>query len=82
MLNIPGTDQLDPHPGALLATRNAIDGMMANEANPQVIRQLTMARQAVDGELGKAVPGIKDVDAKFQELARQSDALTSWWAST
>jgi hypothetical protein len=61
--------------GALLATRNAIDGLMANEQNPQVIRQLTMARRDVDAELGRAVPGIKDVDAKFQELARQSEAL-------
>jgi hypothetical protein len=75
MLNIPGTNELDPHPGALLATRNAIDGLMANEQNPQVIRQLTMARRDVDAELGRAVPGIKDVDAKFQELARQSEAL-------
>jgi hypothetical protein len=75
MLNIPGTDNLDPHPGALLATRNAIDGLMANEQNPQVVRQLTMARRDVDAELARAVPGIKDVDAKFQELARQSEAL-------
>jgi hypothetical protein len=75
MLNIPGTDNLDPHPGALLATRNAIDGLVANEQNPQVIRQLTMARRDVDAELARAVPGIKDVDAKFQELSRQSEAL-------
>lgn len=74
-LNIPGTDQLDPHPRALMATRNAIDGLLTNEDNPQVIRQLSAARQQVDNELGRAVPGIKDVDAKFAELSRQSEAL-------
>jgi hypothetical protein len=74
-LNIPGTDVLDPHPQALLATRQAIDGLMANEANPQVIRQLTIARQQVDQALAASAPGIKDVDAQFAELARQRDAL-------
>lgn len=76
-LNIPGTDQLDPNPQALLATRHAIDGMLTKEDNPDVIRHLTIARNAVDTELTSAVPGIKDVDAAYQELARQSTALAS-----
>lgn len=76
MLDIPGAaGNLDPHPRALLSTRNAIDGMLAEETNPQVIRQLTAARAAVDDELGRAVPGIKDIDAQFAELSRQSTAL-------
>lgn len=75
MLNVPGTDQLDRNPSAMLATRHAIDGMLANEANPDVIRRLTMARQTVDRELTAKVPGIKDVDAQFQELARQNAGL-------
>jgi hypothetical protein len=74
-LNIPGTDQLDPHPRALFATREAIDGKLSTETNSKVIRQLTMARQEVDNELQKAVPGIKAVDAKWQELKRQSEGL-------
>jgi hypothetical protein len=75
MLNIPGTDQLDPNPSALFQTRQAIDGLLATEQNPQAIRQLTIARQSVDQELARAAPGVKDVDAQFQELARQREAL-------
>jgi hypothetical protein len=76
MLDIPGAPgNLDPHPRALLSTRHAIDGMMASETNPQVVRQLDEARRAVDAELAQAVPGIKDIDAQFAELSRQSGAL-------
>lgn len=76
MLDIPGAPgNLDPHPRALLSTRQAIDGMLATETNPQVVRQLAAARAAVDDELGRAVPGIKDIDAQFAELSRQSTAL-------
>lgn len=76
MLDIPGNPgNLDPHPRALLSTRQAIDGLLAGEVNPQVTRQLTIARQAVDAELAQAVPGIKAVDAQFAELSRQSAGL-------
>lgn len=76
MLDIPGNPgNLDPHPQALLSTRHAIDGMIASEANPAVIRELTLARQAVDAELARAVPGIKAVDAQIEESARQSGGL-------
>ncbi|MBX5143241.1 hypothetical protein HJB79_31525 [Rhizobium lentis] len=74
-LNIPGTNNLDPNPQAIFATRQAIDGLMAGEQNPQVIRQLAMARQEVDDLLANAAPGIKDVDARYAELARQGEAL-------
>lgn len=74
-LDIPGTTELDPHPQALFQTRQAIDGLLATEDNPQVIRQLTTVRQRVDGALADAVPGIKDVDAQFAELARQRSAV-------
>ncbi|MFG1340366.1 hypothetical protein [Xanthobacter autotrophicus] len=75
MLNVPGTNVLDPHPSALFQTRQAIDGLMAAETNPQVVRQLTMARQQVDDALAQAVPGIKDIDGQFAELARQREGL-------
>lgn len=76
MLDIPGAPgNLDPHPRALLSTRQAIDGMVASETNPQVVQQLTAARAAVDAELARAVPGIKSIDAQFAELSRQSAGL-------
>jgi hypothetical protein len=76
MLNDPvATRELDRNPASLLNTRQAIDGMIANEADPNVIRVLTQARQAVDTELSNAVPGIKAVDAQFAELSRQSEGL-------
>lgn len=76
MLNDPvATRELDRNPASLLNTRQAIDGMIANEVDPNTIRVLTQARQAVDTELANAVPGIKAVDAQFAELSRQSTAL-------
>mgnify|MGYP007100050695 CR=1 FL=1 len=75
MLDIPGTNHLDPHPRALLSTRHAIDGLLETEQNSTVIAQLTAARRRIDTELTRAVPGIKDVDAQFQELARQNTGL-------
>lgn len=74
-LDIPGTDQLDPHPGALFETRQALDGLLTTEQNPKVIGQLTAIRRRVDETLAAAVPGIKDIDAPFSELMRQSEAL-------
>lgn len=76
MLNITGNaDTLDPNPRTLFETRNAIDGMLATEANPKAIGVLTDARKQIDGMLAQAVPGLKEVDAKYTELARQSGAL-------
>lgn len=75
MLNVTGEDVLDPNPGTLLETRKAIDGLLATEADPNAVRALTVARQRVDEILADAAPGIKDVDAKFAELARQREAL-------
>ncbi len=75
MLNTPGKDALDPSPQGLFQTRQALDGMLATENNPQVVRYLSDIRQRVDGELAASVPGIKDVDAQFAELARQREAL-------
>lgn len=76
MLDIHGAPgSLDPNPATLFQTRQAIDGMLAGETNPQVIRTLSGYRQRVDDELARAVPGIKDIDAQFADLARQRDAL-------
>jgi hypothetical protein len=76
MLDIPGAPgNLDPHPRALLATRHAIDGMMAKETDTNVLRVLTNARKAIDAEATRAIPGLKPVDAQFEELSRQSEGL-------
>ena len=66
---------LDDNPATLLNTRQAIDGMMATEADPNTLRVLDQARRAVDEELARAVPGIKSVDAEIAEASRQSAAL-------
>jgi len=75
MLDVPGTNTLDPNPSALFQTRQAIDGLLATEQNPQVIRQLAAARAQIDDTLANAVPGIKGVDAQYSELARQGEGL-------
>lgn len=75
MLNIPGQQVLDPSPRALFNTRQAIDGLMESEKDSKVLSQLGFARQAVDDYLRGSVPGLKQVDARFQELARQSEGL-------
>lgn len=76
MLNIPGNGNvLDPNPRALFETRQALDGLLDGETNTKVIAQLGFARQAVDDYLARAVPGIKQVDARYAELARQSEGL-------
>lgn len=75
MLNVTGTDQLDPNPSTLFQTRQAIDGLIGTEADGKAVAALTAARQRVDGELARAVPGIKDVDAKFEQLALQREGL-------
>jgi hypothetical protein len=62
-------------PAVVLNTREAIDGLLATEADPNTIRILTQARRAVDDELARVVPRIKDVDAQAAELHRQSGAL-------
>jgi len=74
MLNVNGTDQLDPYPGALLAVRQEIDDMMEGAAG-NMRRILGDVRKQVDDTLASSVPGIKDVDAQFAELARQRSAL-------
>lgn len=74
-LNIPGTQTLDPNPRALFEVRQAIDGLVQGETNTKVLGQLGFIRQAVDDNLRAAVPGIKDVDGRFQELSRQSEGL-------
>ena len=75
MLDITGTDVLDPNPGTLFQTRQAIDGMMETETNSKALAALTEVRKQVDKVLARSVPGIKDVDAAYEQLAMQREAL-------
>lgn len=76
MLNVAGEkDFLDPNPETLFQVRQAIDGILATEQNPQAIGTMTYIRKQVDDLLAQSVPGIKDVDAKFAELSRQGEAF-------
>jgi len=75
MLNVTGTDQLDPNPATLFQTRQAIDDMMAGDLGPQARAVMTNIRHRVDQTLAETVPGIKEVDAKFEELAKQREAV-------
>ena len=75
MLNVTGTDQLDPAPQTLFEVRKAIDGMFDTVQDGNARRVLSETRKQVDGLLAQAVPGIKDVDAKFAALAKKGDAF-------
>lgn len=76
MLNVSGaSEHLDPSPETLFQVRQAIDGLLSTEQNPQAIGTMTYIRRQVDDMLAEAVPGIKDVDAKYAELARQGEAV-------
>jgi hypothetical protein len=70
----PGTS-LVSDASELLNTRHAIDDMLETTQGTNAVNALTTARQAVDDELRASVPGIKEVDAKYAELARQKEAL-------
>ncbi|MDG3577118.1 hypothetical protein P7F60_12015 [Rhizobium sp. YJ-22] len=75
MLNVDGADALSSNPRVHFETRQAIDGMLATEADPKVIRALSEARQMIDDSLADAVPGLKEIDGRYAELARQRDAI-------
>lgn len=77
MLNVTGENLLDPNPRALLNTRHAIDGILYTDGamaplDSNVKRVLQTARREIDAELTAKVPGIKQVDARYSELAQQS----------
>ncbi|WP_371834661.1 hypothetical protein [Ochrobactrum sp. C6C9] len=66
---------LDSNPYTLFQTRNAIDGRLATETDPQAIALYTNARKQIDDTLARNVPGIKMADAQYEELARQNEGL-------
>jgi hypothetical protein len=68
------TRELSRDPARLHNIREAIDGLITAEVDPNTIRVLTQARQAVDSELAR-IPGFKAVDAPIAEAHRQSAGL-------
>lgn len=75
MLNRTGAEELDTSAATLFQIRRAIDGKLKDEADTNVRRVLGDARAQVDQILGDAVPGVKELDARYAELARQRDAV-------
>ncbi|HHY50172.1 MAG TPA: hypothetical protein GYA10_10540 [Alphaproteobacteria bacterium] len=74
MLN--GADgELETNAAVLFQVRQAIDGMIEAQADPNVRRVLQGARREVNDLLTEAAPGIRAVDAQYHELARQADAV-------
>ncbi|WP_292216396.1 hypothetical protein [Mesorhizobium sp.] len=49
--------------------------MLETTQGSNALNALQTARQAIDDKLRATVPGIKEVDAKYAELARQKDAV-------
>ncbi len=78
LLNVHGTKELDPSPRALHAAREALDTTiepMVREGKGKLVRVLSDVRRSLDETLADAVPGIKEVDAQYSELARQAQGL-------
>ena len=74
MLNVTGTNELDPNPYTVFRTRYAIDRLMENEKDGGAIAVYAEARKQIDELLAPAVPGLKELDAQYAELARQGKA--------
>ena len=66
---------LDDSPRTLFEVRKAIDGLIGSTSDSNVQRVLSETRKQVDALLGEAAPGIKDVDAKYSGLKRESTAF-------
>lgn len=76
-----GRRVLDDSAEGLFNSRGAVDAIIrrmeaAPDTDPKALRSIVFLRQAMDDELTARIPGIKDVDAQFRELSRQSEGLT------
>lgn len=72
----PQTGIPTTNPGTILAARRELDGLIGAETNTTTQAALVEARKMMDDSLAANVPGLKEVDAKFQDLARQQEANT------
>lgn len=62
-------------PRILLSIRHDLDGMRSESMNNTMKGLLGEYRRKLDETLGASVPGLKDIDAQFGEIAGQADAL-------
>lgn len=62
-------------PQMIMSVRQDLDGLIGSEANRTIKGALQQVRRELDSTLGASVPGLKDIDAQFAEIAGQSDAL-------
>ena len=77
MLEIPGAPgNLDPHPRAMQATREAVRGMRDNhtlDANTR--RVMGRVYDDLTEEMQRKIPGIRELDAQYAELGTQQRAI-------
>jgi len=78
-LNVHGTNQLDPHPRTLHATRMAIDDMLfpinGTPPPPGVQRVLGDVRNRITQELHDNVPDMANLDARYAEIMSRRGAF-------
>ncbi|RWL45310.1 MAG: hypothetical protein EOR60_15320 [Mesorhizobium sp.] len=74
-LGQPAPSGLIHDAGTLLNARQAVDDLLETAQGSNHLNALQTARQAIDDELAAKVPNIKEVDAKYAELARQKEAV-------
>lgn len=62
-------------PEIIMAVRKDLDGLINSETNRTIQGAFKDVRRQLDEALGSSVPGLKDVDAQFAEVARQGEAV-------
>lgn len=78
MLNITGTDVLDPHPSVLQQVRTRVRGMeetAAHEGKYDAARRLGNVYDQLTNEMNAKIPGIRPLNAEYAELGQQTRAL-------
>lgn len=71
----PRTGAPTKDPQVIMAVRQELDGLINAENNTTTAAVLGDLRKVIDQDLAANVPGLKAVDADFQEIAQQKDAL-------
>lgn len=75
MLLDPTTGLPTQDPQIIMAVRQELDGMIGSETNTTTANVLGDLRKVIDQDLDVNVPGLKAVDAQFEEIAKQGEAF-------
>jgi hypothetical protein len=75
MLIDPTTGEPTLDPEIIMAVRQELDGMIGAETNTTTAGRLSDLRKAIDIDLGANVPGLKGVDAQFEQQALQQEGF-------